>query len=105
MIGGMPMSSISDEPYEILRRRWIAEGKRLTLAGEYSPVSQIDQANVMMYRCEQRLLVRYRGQCSSLCSAELVQNMSGEWVCPHTWRPCPNRVLSSIVSLLAKVNG
>jgi hypothetical protein len=98
------MSSAMDE-YAELRRGWIAEGKRLTLAGEYSPLSQIDQKNVMLYRREQRRRVDRRGQCESRCSVELVQTMHGEWVCPHTWRPCPNRVLSSIVSLLAKVNG
>ena len=97
------MSSVLD--YPALRRGWIADGKRLTLAGEYSPTSQIDQANVMLYRREQRRIVDRRGRCESSCSVELVQTMNDEWVCPHTWRPCPNRVLGSIVSLLAKVNG
>ncbi len=98
------MSSVIND-YPALRRSWIAEGKRLTLAGEYSPISQIAQANVMLFRREQRRIVERRGRCEGNCSVDLVQSMNGDWVCPMTWLPCPNRVLGSIVSLLAKVNG
>jgi hypothetical protein len=98
------MSRVFDD-YALLRRSWIADGRRLVLAGEYAPISQVSQLNVMMYRREQRTLVDRRGRCDGGCSVELVENPQGELVCPLTWRPCPNRVLGSIVSLYSKVNG
>lgn len=104
MIKGIHMSRVFDD-YAQLRRSWIEDGKRLTLAGEYSPVSQVSQLNIMLFRREQRRLVYQRGRCEGQCRVELVQNMKGDWVCPNTWRLCPNRVLDSIVSLYAKVNG
>jgi hypothetical protein len=90
--------------YETLRHTWIENGRQCVLRGEHYPLNHKDQGDLIKYRTIQRERVSQRGMCESKCRCELVENTSGQMVCPYTWRQCPSRSLVSIVSLLERVN-
>lgn len=86
------------------RTAMIQHGRKLVEAGEFYPLNQNHQYDLMKYHKVQREAVDRSGRCDARCECELVTTANGELVCPHTWRRCPGRALVNIVSLLEKVN-